>query len=63
MEDEAKKIEKEIFDIDMIIDELKKRKNEQEKVLNEIKETPDKFKPAQIDNLIIALDELVDRAE
>jgi peptidoglycan hydrolase CwlO-like protein len=63
MEGDARGIEKEISDIDTKIDDLKRKSTDQEKLLNDIKANPEKFKPAEIESLLTTLDELLEKAE
>ena len=43
--------------------DLKKKKNDAKKVLDDITKAPQNFTPGQIDNLLVNLDDLDDKCE
>jgi hypothetical protein len=47
----------------MNINNLKRKSADQQRLLEEIKMRPDKFKPAEIEDLLLTLDELIDKSE
>ena len=55
LEGEAKGLEREINDLDNKMNDLKKRRNDSKKLLDEIKRSPNKYTPAQIDQLLMTL--------
>ena len=61
LESEAKSLEREINDVDAKMNDLKKKRNDSKRLLDEIKKQPAKYTPAQIDQLLMTLNDGFDK--
>jgi len=61
IESEALRLERELKDADEQLEDLKKRRNESKRLLDDIKANPDKFTPQQVDGLLTSLDEQLEK--
>ena len=63
IEVEILKIEKDLKNTDDNVNDLRKKRNESKKHLDEIRAGPDRFSPQQIDALLLSLDDQNERAD
>lgn len=63
IEAEVLRIEKDLKATDDNVNDLRKKRNESKKTLDEIRASPDRFTPQQIDGMLVSLEEQNERAD
>lgn len=57
------RLERELREADEQLNDLKKRRGESKKLLDDVKANPDKFSPQQIDAMLYSLDEQLEKGQ